>query len=250
MDCYVFTFDIDWAPDFAIEMCAQLCEKYHIPATFFISHDSLFIRSLEFNPLLHRGIHPNFTQNSSHGDNPREILEFCLRIAPESRAMRTHCLHQSSHIFNLVADCFPQLEIDSSIFLPGMSSVRPVDVYHGKNNRRITRIPFYWGDYNFARRPGWDWAASPPPSSALRVFNFHPALVALNIRELAPYNALKQAIGSRPLNTATREDFAPFVNNGVGARDFLLRVASLASRARHASLSEVVDEYRRDERCG
>ena len=45
------TFDVDWAPDPAIALCAELCRRRAIPATFFVTHDSPILAELAQDPL-------------------------------------------------------------------------------------------------------------------------------------------------------------------------------------------------------
>ena len=58
---YALTFDIDWAPDYAIKYCLELLESAGCKATFFTTH-STPVNS----EIIHRGhnlgIHPNFCQ--------------------------------------------------------------------------------------------------------------------------------------------------------------------------------------------
>ena len=35
---YIITFDIDWAPDFALSQCLDLLDHANITATFFTTH--------------------------------------------------------------------------------------------------------------------------------------------------------------------------------------------------------------------
>ncbi len=108
------TFDIDWAPDFAIEMCANICQDNGVGATFFATHASPILASIASRPGFEIGIHPNFLENSSHGRLPTDVMAFCMDIVPDAKCMRTHSLVQSSPILGMIADEYPQIEIDAS----------------------------------------------------------------------------------------------------------------------------------------
>ena len=54
------TFDIDWAPDFAVEHCVDICKDNNTSAIFFATHESKIIESLKNDNLFEIGIHPNF----------------------------------------------------------------------------------------------------------------------------------------------------------------------------------------------
>ena len=63
---YVLTFDIDWAPDYAILNCLKLLENSGCKATFFATHNTSLNQEI-INRGHNLGIHPNFLQGSSHG---------------------------------------------------------------------------------------------------------------------------------------------------------------------------------------
>ena len=77
----VITFDINWAPDFVIEMCANICQDNSVGATFF----------------------------ATHGRLPTDVMAFCMDIVPDAKCMRTHSLVQSWPILGMIADEYPQI---------------------------------------------------------------------------------------------------------------------------------------------
>jgi hypothetical protein len=217
------TFDVDWAPDWAIELCAALCRARGIPATFFVTDASPFLAALRQDPLFEVGLHPNFLPGSSHGKTFEEVMDFSLGLVPEARSMRTHDLFGCSSLFELIARRYGQIQVDASLFLPGRSC-EPVILYHGEPPRRFVRVPFRFADNVAARSPGWRWDAEPVIGDGLTVFDFHPSHIALNLVMPDAYTKVKSAMGNRPLHAATRGDFAPLVNHGAGAHTYLKRL--------------------------
>jgi hypothetical protein len=236
---YAITFDIDWAPDWAIAICADLSRRRGIPATFFATHASEALNEVREDRLFEVGIHPNFLNGSSHGTTFEDVMESCLAMVPEAHAMRSHDLFCCSGLLALIAERYGQIATDCSIFLPGYEDCRPVVAYHGNPVRRLVRIPFCFADNVAARTPGWNWANEPPFGSGLKVFNFHPALIALNLGTPAAYARLKVSLGSRRLDQATPDDFSPFANAGPGARIFLERLLESLSPDDCARVSDV-----------
>jgi hypothetical protein len=241
---HAITFDVDWAPDWAIESCAALCRQHGIPATFFVTHASPLLRELAQDPLFELGIHPNFLSGSSHGRSFSEVIEFCLALVPGARAMRTHDLFGCSSLFALIVGRYGQIETDSSLFLPGCRSCEPVINYHGDPARALVRVPFSFADNVAARSPGWSWDREPSLTGGLMVFDFHPALIALNLGAPGAYMELKAATGSRPLQEATREDFAPFVNAGPGASTYLQHLLQRLAPSDCATISDFAAAHR------
>ena len=239
------TFDIDWAPDWCIAACRDICIEKNVKATFFVTHPSAVISELIDDDHFEIGIHPNFLANSSHGSEPAEIIETCLELSPDAKSMRTHALVQSTPILTMVSENYQQIDTDVSLFLPHLTNLEPVDFYFGENGRRITRLPYYWEDDVAAEWPGWDWHGGPPPSTGLRIFDFHPTYVGLNMKKLAPYLKLKQRLAGRPLFQATQEDFEDLINHGTGDRDFLKRVIDSLDPCSFKTVSDICTMFRR-----
>lgn len=243
MDLAALTFDIDWAPDWAIRECRDFCERQEISATFYATHESEETAAIGEIAVFELGIHPNFLDGSSQGKTEREVLDFCLRIVPGARSMRCHGLVQSSRLFSMVADDYPTIDSDSSIFLPHHSGLRPTNFPMGRSQRNLVRLPYYWGDYFFDKSPEWKWTDQAPESDGLKIFNVHPVLFALNLSDINKYEMLKAAIGETPMSMATREDFSPFVNKGLGEQAFLEGAIKLIGRDKFLTMSQITDAF-------
>ena len=233
------TFDIDWAPDWCVALCARMCAETGAPATFFATHASPALDNLLRDPLFEVGIHPNFLAGSSHGVTPREVLDHCLALVPDASAMRTHGLFQSSELFALICDHYPPIETDVSLLLPFHRNLAPTELYMGASRRRLTRLPYCWEDDVAASWPGWRWDSEPTTSPGMTIFAFHPIHVALNTRVLAPYADLKRRLGSKPLQSASEAEVAPYVEPGHGTMRYLKRILSSVDRARLHTVSAI-----------
>ena len=85
----VLSFDIDWAPDFAIDAVAQKLISRSVKATWFVTHLSPAISRLAERPdLFELGIHPNFLPGSDHGGSPAEVLAFMNTLVPNAVSVR------------------------------------------------------------------------------------------------------------------------------------------------------------------
>lgn len=241
MKASAVTFDLDWAPDWCIELCISLCRQSRVPATFFVTHKTSILDAISGDDLFELGIHPNFLSGSSQGSSHREVLDHCMALVPEARAMRSHDLYQCSRLYHLIAESYPSIGIDLSLFLPWHQELQPVDIYSGRNLRRIVRLPFFWADDIAGTRPDWSWTQAPPTSNGLSIFVFHPVHVALNTDNLKPYEALKSALGERKLHEATVEEFGPYVNSGDGTLDFLNRLLTNAPPEGFQKISDIAD---------
>ena len=243
-DGTALTFDTDWAPDSAIELCADLCSAYGVKSTFFATNPSPVVRSFLNRPDIEVGIHPNFLAGSSQGETPEEVIATCLGFVPEARSMRTHALVQSSPLLEQVVSQFPQLYVDTSLLLPGHPHLVPVDHWVGTegNRHRLVRLPTFWEDDVAAEHPAWTWSGKPSASPGLRIYNFHPVHVALNTDRMARYRSWQKSLDGRPAPTADAATIESLRNKGRGARTYLEDVLATVGAA-GSTVSELADAH-------
>jgi len=217
------SFDLDWAPDFAIDRAAELCIKSGVKATWFVTHSSPAVdRLARHGELFELGIHPNFMTGSSHGRTYEEVIAYCRALVPNAVSVRTHGVYQSGP---LLAQIMSQtgVRVDSSILLPEMPHIRAVRVPTGAG--WLTRIPCFWADdYELSKDASrWtpaDFAIAP----GVQVYVFHPIHVFLNTASLQQYQAMRAA--TPELSKATPEQLERFANprGDAGVRVMLSRL--------------------------
>ena len=232
------TLDLDWAPDFAIDLVAERLRRAGVCATFFVTHDSPAVRRLAADaPYFELGVHPNFDVGSSHGASTGAVMEHVMSLVPEARVVRSHRLLQSMPILDRIFE-EPGLQTDLSLFLPGVPHLRPFE--YARCGRRCRRVPYFWEDSFEAEleAPAWDptvYAALP----GLQVFNFHPIHVFLNSNSMGPYRQLRAAAAR--MSEVTAEQAEPYCNVGaLGAADMF---GALLERCQHGfapTISELV----------
>src|SRR5262245_51696430 len=90
---FVFTTDIDWAPEWAIQEMLRLFDHEQMPLTPFLTHDSAALRARYGTPSMRAraGLHPNFLPGSSHGERPEQVIDSVCRLWPEAHGFRSHC---------------------------------------------------------------------------------------------------------------------------------------------------------------
>lgn len=236
------TLDIDWAPDFVIDFCANLLAKAGVRATWFVTHDSPAVRRLrDHAQLFEIGIHPNFLPGTSHGSNQSQILANCMEFAPEAKVIRTHGLFQTSNLLEQIVDETP-IEVDVSLFLPHAQGLAPVE-YHWEGGKRLTRLPYVWEDDFEMVRPGsvWDLGLMIDRGNGLMIFDFHPIHVYLNSLNLGPYRALR-TLGRIADLAKSQVDAA--VRPGLGARYALQSAIERMQGEDVQSLSEIAIQER------
>ena len=217
----LITLDVDWAPDFMIEFAMQKLLEHQVKSTWFITHDSFMLGELrKQSDMIELGIHPNFLPGSSHGDSVEKALNYVMDLVPEAVSVRTHGVVQSGRILSDFVRLTP-VRMDATIFLPEMSGIKKVK--HLTPFGELQRIPTYWADDYAILRPDNDWRINGLlEQQGIKVFNFHPVHIYLNTKDNDHYESFRSS-GIR-LNTATAEQVAPYVNQGVGVRDFFLTI--------------------------
>jgi hypothetical protein len=233
----VLTFDVDWAPDFAIDFVAEQLLDRRLKATWFITHQSPALERLREHPeLFELGIHPNFLPGSTHGPTPGEVLRYCMKLVPEATSLRTHGLYQSTPLLDEVLSNTP-ITRDVSLFLPHASLLQPVQ-YDWKG-RTLLRIPYYWEDDLEMERGSPCWRlADLKTGQGLKVFDFHPIHVYLNSATMRSYTEVKQIAPG--LDQVAQSDASGYIFDGEGTRTMFMEVIDhLAATGRSLRIKDI-----------
>lgn len=243
MNVSAITVDVDWAPDFVIEEVAQHLIDHSIKSTWFITHESDALKKLFLLPdLFEFGIHPNFLPGTTHGESEESVIRHLGTITPKTNIVRTHVLVQSSRLLHRLAT--EGYDVDLSLFLRETPNIEPHVLY--VFDRAITRVPYFWEDdfdtYNPSR--SWNFGDDRYHVSGLKIFNFHPMYVYLNMDTMHGYEALKN---QKHLTDASRGDCQPYINQDKGVRTFFLGLLKdIQSRQGQSyKVSELVTLWRR-----
>ncbi|HYO92547.1 MAG TPA: hypothetical protein VEQ40_12960, partial [Pyrinomonadaceae bacterium] len=166
----MLTFDVDWAPDFAIDFVIDRLLEARVRATWFITHQSPALERLrEHQELFELGIHPNFLTGSTHGETYADVLQHCMTMVPEAVSMRSHSLVQSSVLLNQVLAETP-IKTDVSLFLQHARSLHAVE--HRWGGRSLWRLPYFWeDDFEMEReQPCWRLQEMLAVGEGLKIF--------------------------------------------------------------------------------
>lgn len=216
---YSITLDIDWAPDIAISYCLDVFDKYRVKALFFATHHTdLNQEILQRGHQL--GIHPNFYKGSSHGENYRQVMDFCMKLVPEAKSLRTHGLYQSSNLFEQIFGSYRQLKIDLSLFMHRSPYVH--EVIWELNDVQFKRIIYNWEDdveFKNQRYEGYENMFF----GKYTIFNFHPIHIALNSFDGTEYKKLKNENNNR-FSSINEKKLMRYINHGNGIESFLIKI--------------------------
>lgn len=216
------TMDMDWANDGVLADTIALVEKLDLPVCFFVTNDTPLLAKLRSHPLFTLGIHPNFLpqMNGQTAKNYRETLEEMTALVPETKVIRCHALVDATPI--LVAVREMGFEADMNLFIPFSSGIELKSFTHFSGLRRL---PFFFEDDAWAQEENHPSVEEHMlrEADSLKIFNFHPIHLYLNMETMERYNRAKPYYHEF-------DRLAPFVNHGpeTGARDFLLRMKQIA----------------------
>ena len=220
------TLDVEWASDEIIDYISSIFLKNNIKSTWLVTHPSESMkRILKNSELFEAGIHPNFMSNTTQGKNMDEIMSYLLKICPQAKIMRTHCLYQSTHIFDAILEKFPSIKIDVSLFLPYCRNIEQHKLYVCScyPQRYMVRIPYVWEDDLELRspNPAFKFNENKFSGSGLKILNFHPLYIALNSNSWDSYLNFKKNYTSRFQEISLKEVFK-YRQNREGIENFLI----------------------------
>ena len=207
------TFDLDWVDDFILEKTINHLKNYNLKATFFVTHKSKLINSLD-KKNYEVSLHPNFLKN-----NKLDFSHFLYlkRKYPKSLGMRSHKLFFSSELL-------PKLEkqnifYESNIFLNNHSNLHPV-----KRSNKIISIPFNWSDDKHIEINKYFNINSFPIKNnyGLNVFNFHPIHIFLNTKNLNHYLKSKKYFNSKKIYK--------FINPSEGLENLFIKLCKIIKK--------------------
>lgn len=220
---FCFTSDVEWAPESAISETLGIFNQIDIPISFFLTHDSEIIRKEFGNQRKSSfiGVHPNFLPNSTQGSTVPQQIETVRSLWPKARYFRSHAFFDNTYINReLVSKGF---EFDSNEFHFLSPYIVPVLHHTG-----LMRFPVFWED-------DAHWLTYPNEAASLekylekpglKIFNFHPLSVALNIPSTEYYQRHKFLCDAKNRRMA----IGKYTYHGRGTKTLLQEILSLLSR--------------------
>ena len=231
---FVLTADIDWASEHCIEHFLGIADRFSLKPTLFVTHESAAIRKAERDGRAELAIHPNFLAGSSHGATPDVVIDHVLNLVPDALAVRYHRYFGAPKAEDALAE--RGLRYDSNVCQHLQPGLLPERLASG-----LLRLPvFFEDDVHWDRGLSWDFPTHAAAffSPGLKILNFHPFFVALNVPSASFYGRQKQHI-----TTLTAQQAELLRHPGAGTEAFLVMCleAILAAGHRFQSLGELVD---------
>lgn len=241
------TVDVEWASPAILQDIVTLLDERNLQATFFCTQPDINVNGHE------RAIHPNFRRGGDilknlHNEigselynwTDREIYQHIIKnvknFCPEAVGVRAHCLFFDSAL--LATYRHAGLEYDSSYFLPMARDLRPV-----WKESDILEIPIYYMDHVdlMSHETGFNIAGLRMEQPGMKVFDFHPNMIFLNVSTETQY------LESKPYYH-DYEQLLRLRNPGRGIRTLFLELLDYIKKEKLTTvvLADVNAAYRKD----
>jgi hypothetical protein len=213
---FCFSSDIDWASEDVLDSFFKIIPLDLIKLTTFVTHASDIITNYADQNKISRGIHPNFLANSSHGENFREVIETCIKLAPEAYGFRSHRLFDVTDITHLLANDYGYKYV-SNLGTILSSYIRPL-----LHESKLIHYPIFFEDgthlYNeldFSLDPFKDYFTHP----GIKIISFHPMNTVFNTPYIKYMREIKDSLTREEFNNIDNNIIKLKTNNKIGIRN-------------------------------
>ncbi len=181
---FIFTVDIDWASDDVINEGLNIFNINEIPITIFSTHNTSALSCYKDIQ-----IHPNFCNESSHGNSIDEVISFCKNLKSNFKGFRSHRYSTSNDIVEELIKLGCKY---SSNVCTNLSYIPPF-----KTRDNMIEFPVFCEDGGFLLQNkiiDFSKIKDKLPLSGYVVFNFHPMHLAFNSNDFNFMRNLKDSI--------------------------------------------------------
>ena len=244
---FCLTLDQEWVSEDCLEAVLSRLEANACPATVFVTHLSAVLqRHVRANRRLHLGLHPNFLPGSTHGKSEEEVLEHCFSLVPGADCFRSHAFYENTPLLRRLAA--RGIRYDSNLCLYLQSGLVPLAHCTG-----LVRFPVFWEDDVHFGREEVSWELEDYldlfRSPGIKVLNFHPMNISLNVPSDKFYRKIKAGLGES-WRTVSALELKSRAWKGPGARTFLEQILEFIRKEKLEllNLQELYGRYPQEDR--
>ena len=231
---FCFTSDIDWASEDVMKEYFNIVNELNIKPTLFVTHQSDQIEANYKLGTIERGIHPNFLENSSHGNSFKEIIETCIEFAPESYGFRSHRLFDVTDITHLLKNDYNYKYV-SNLGTILQDAIKPILHESG-----LIHIPIFFEDgthlYNqldLDFKKYLDLFTSP----GIKIISFHPMNFVFNSPTMPFMRQLKDSLTRDEYNNISTQTIENKRNRQAGIGKTVIEIAKFVKENNYPILS-------------
>lgn len=183
MQVFCLTTDIDWANEEVIAEAYTFFKTLNVPVTPFITHKSAYLTQQYKSSMKVVGVHPNFLEGSTQGNNIQEVITYALNLNPEADGFRAHSYYDSLRMTDLMVQ--HGFKWDSNLALHLQSHIEPL--HHASG---LMRFPSWLEDYHYLllnHHVEIKQVQTALEQPGLKIVNVHPIHLAFNTPSLTYY---------------------------------------------------------------
>lgn len=185
---YVFTTDIDFAPEWAIKKTIDIFDDLKIPLTPFITHKSKAVDEYYDTPEKSKyiGLHP-YPDALLQGSSFKGILKNLITLWPDARTIRSHGYLTKTKRDSICYNCGFRYDSNLCLFLQPYCT--PLSLCSG-----LTRFPVWWEDDVYIAHKAkltLETISEYLEIPGMKIIDIHPLLFALNVKNVKDIKMVK-----------------------------------------------------------
>lgn len=220
----IITIDIDWACEAAIEQTLDFFYKYGIKPTIFSTHNSKIVENCMHD--LEIGLHPYFSENSSHGATILEIVKNIMDLPHNIPAFRCHRF-ASCNLSN-------QAMIDAGMLISSNVCTDLEIIPTFKNRFGLLEAPIFMEDGGYLLRnhplPITPELENKIQDDSIKIILIHPMHFVINTPNFNYMYDIKQSVDRDQWNNFTVKKLKQLSWQGRGIRDLIVDVIKLDAK--------------------
>jgi hypothetical protein len=231
---FCFTSDVDWASEDVLVQYFDIVNGLDIKPMLFCTHYSPTIETQFQQGKIERGIHPNFLNGSSHGDNFRKIIETCVKFAPEACGFRSHRCFDVTDITHLLKNEYGYRYV-SNLATVMQPNIRPILHESG-----LIHFPIFFEDgthlYNELDLDFKKYKEA-FTSPGLKIICFHPMNFVFNTPKMAYMRQIKDSLSREAFNRISTQTIEQLKNRNLGIQNTILSIVDFVKTNDYPILS-------------
>ena len=231
---FCFSSDIDWASEDVLDDFFNIIPSEEIKLTTFVTHQSKKISDLVLQNKIYRGIHPNFLANSSHGNNFKEIIDTCVKFAPEAIGFRSHRLFDVTDITHMLANDYGYKYV-SNLGTTMANHIRPM-----LHESQLVRYPIFFEDGSHLYNElglSIDRFEDHFSHPGIKIISFHPMNIVFNTPYLRYMREIKDSVSQEEFNKIDKTMILNKRNTDQGIRNTIEEIINLVVKKKYKIMS-------------
>lgn len=211
----LFTMDIDWTSEDVIHSALSFFKERQIPCLLFQTHFSETIEK-EKSSLFSRELHPNFCENSEHGEEVGDVFRAIEYLDHLGVCVRAHKYFMPDEALEYIKSAGYLFTLNN---YTNLSYRKPFKICEGV----IELNTFFEDGFYLKNNYPFDvnFVTEKIKKEGIYVFNIHPIHLAFNAREYALTRQFKDTLSRYQYRNINQLFINKYMNKEYGIRNFI-----------------------------